>query len=268
MTEKVNSVENLPAKFSIYTLSGIVIISIGILLGYFYNKEMGFTFGLLGLIFILFNSYLRELLQSDANIKMINPKVLTLFWVGALALNYVIFQLPYTIIFLGFTMGLVLRIFNIIMHKLEKTTQKIIDKKKLILLIISSASLFFVAFFPICSIVQNMGSGGIYIDISWTVANVVGFIVYILFLSVLFFPVITGFDYLLNCDDPKEENKKFTISGIKSLLLIGIIFILYFLGILIETMPIVIYIQIGAYFSIISGASLIISGQIGKKVDN
>ncbi len=260
MKEENNLIHNLPAKFSTYTIAGFIFIGGGILLGYLYNRELGFTIGVLGIIFILFNSYLRDLIKSEESIKMINPKALKYSWLAILGVNFAIFRLPYTVVFLGFMVGIILRIVNIILHRIETSNRKKINTMRLTLLICASISLIFITFFPYCSIVQGGGSGGIFIDITWRVANVVGFIVYILILSIFYFPILTGFDYLLNCDNQKEERRKYIVSGIKILLLEAIIIVLYLLNMFIEYMIIIVFIDISVYIGLIPGILLILSG--------
>jgi len=96
----------IPGNFSIYTLIGIVITITGVILGFLISKDLGFSIGIVGLLLILFNFYLRSSLKSQKTVNQIPTKSLVLFFGGVLLINYIIYQLYYAIFLSAFSIAI------------------------------------------------------------------------------------------------------------------------------------------------------------------
>jgi len=213
----------IPGRFSIYTISGLGITGAGLLIGLFLSADIGFPLSLMGLLLILFNFYYRSSASIPESITPIPTKILFLFWITTLAINYLITNLFYNIFLLGFFLALVMRNTNIVLKRLY-VKNKVQVNKILLIPAVSIAILTFLCafYFPVGYLYDIQG---LFYELSWQVGNALWLIFVILISAIWVFPALTVLDVALNYNDPKVSRKKMIYAGIKMLVPMICIFV-------------------------------------------
>ncbi|MHA1267028.1 MAG: hypothetical protein ACTSRS_17450 [Candidatus Helarchaeota archaeon] len=206
----------IPGRISLYTIAGLGITGVGLLTGFFLSTNIGFSLSVIGLLLILFNFYYRFSANLPETTTPIPTKLLFLFWVTTLTINYLITNLFYNIFLLGFFLALVMRSTNIVLRRLYVKDKVQINKLLLIPVVGTTTLTFLCAFyFPVGYLYDIQG---IFYELSWQVGNALWLIFTILISAIWVFPALTELDVALNYNNPTVSRKKFIYAGIKMLI--------------------------------------------------
>ncbi len=252
----------IPPIFSKYTITGLIITIAGILVGFYFYDDLGFSLSLIGLLLIVFNFYLRSS-SKNPNISQIPSKILTLFWAAVLLVNYLIYYLYYALLILGFSLALVLRIINIILRKLEVKNE--IKTKYIPLIPIIAVSIITILCTFIYPIAYLLDPQDNIIELNWMIGKIFGLMLNILIYCMWYFPILTCINVSLNANRISKIRNKFITSGIKIMVPSLVLLVFYFIN-EIASFLLRPYIQLGGYLMLIAGIILIISAFIFKPV--